>query len=185
MKELNEKHVCEKCLAFFKEYPYNASIAAQINWLRSAVPDDIDPSLYECILGLRKIENEVTYNQIVRDYWQDNEPVYTEIKLQKIRDEYFDLAKNYVYYISFPFTEEVIEYKLVSTFTTSPPCYSIPFFEALAEKYKKTALLKLSLGKVEGKVTVVFAIVGSDDSFYDYSQIPPHGIIDTPKQLPF
>lgn len=177
MKILKTKRtLSDKCQEFFKDYPGNSSISAQITWLRTRVLDDINPELYECILKIHRIEatDSPNYNEIVAAYWEGNMPKFTEIKLQAIRDDYFNKVKNYEFYISFPIDDDKnIYHKLVGHFTLDPPCYSIPFFEALTQEYKSDATLVFTLGKIDDNVTVVFYINNAENSFYDYSQIPP------------
>lgn len=171
--KLKDDDICDD---FFKEYPKDAHYSDQVIWLRNRVPDDITTELYPCILSKHQVDNsDGDFNDMIRAYWENiGEPVFTELKIKNIKEDYFNKQINYEYFIAFNVDSDYdITHKLVGNFKLDPTCYSVPLLEAVYEKYGKEAILISTMGTHEGRDTVIFSIKGSPDSFFDFSQIPP------------
>ncbi len=173
------KALTTECEEFFRYYPETSDTETQVAWLRSVVLDDIDPDLYPCILAKHKIETEAGYDELIENYWGNAEPETTEIKLSDLNDVYFNKPINYEFFVAFSGTGSAITPSLEGDFTLSPPCYSLPFLEALYQANKQGTLV-LTMGKFEGEVTIVLKIKGTSSNFFDFSQIPP---ITTPGKI--
>jgi len=164
----------EKCEEFFDGYPHHSSASEQVAFLRERVTGNIDPDLYGCISDIHKLgEDGEQYRKLIEDYWGTQHPVYTEITVQDIKNDYSLISINYDSFISFPVSmNHTISHNLSPNFTLKPPCFSLPFLEAIYQMDNQ-AVLVFTLGKKEGKDSLVFKIKGTTYQFYDFSQIPP------------
>ncbi|TDP61017.1 hypothetical protein [Flavobacterium dankookense] len=152
------------CLTL-KKYNQQTSLEDKAQWLRDYGKAVCEDTLHAAILKDHSVRaSDVTFSTGVpfKIKWED---------LDAFLDQNF-----YNAYVSFDiYKTNITGIKLIPTFTTSYPCYSVPFFKVIAaeNKLKPTSEIEFKFGKIATNDRVI-VIVNNDmgTAYYDYSNDP-------------
>ena len=126
----------------------------------------------ECRTGRHKIDiNE--YNIYIIAHWGSlADAKHTPIRLGDILDIVTNSYENFVEFKEDASTKK-ISFRRVTVFTTSPTCYSAPFFYTLERlsAYDRNTIITFTKAKIDKDTPIIF--MAGNDSYYDFSHIPP------------
>ncbi|HQW68757.1 MAG TPA: hypothetical protein PLH25_03750 [Flavobacterium sp.] len=148
-----------------KKYNEQATIEDKAQWLRDYGKAVCIDTLNAAIIKEHSVRAaDVTFSP----------GVTFKIKWEEL-DTFLD-QNFYNAYVSFDiYKTNITGIKLVPKFTTSYPCYSVPFFRAIADenKLKPSSEIEFKYGKI-GTDDRVIVIVNNDmgTAYYDYSNEP-------------
>ncbi|MBC7607446.1 MAG: hypothetical protein H7199_10905 [Burkholderiales bacterium] len=158
--------------SFFSPLDTLSNPQDRVTWLRLNQVEACKEKYDTCRVNAHLMDSKY-FDKAVADYWQSNSVNYTGYNLEDIKA--LTSEQKYGQFLcATPDSNSNIKLTVVSAFTVSPACFSIPLFYGIGRinaLNEKTQLI-FTRGKVGGQETVVFFLSGSSGHCYDMSKEP-------------
>lgn len=146
-------------------------------WINNHQTELCDGTLFECVLKQHNVNFKEFY-KMINDYWKGKEPDFKSFTWLEIKNKIEN--KCYPDYLGFfvDSNKKITDLKIMTKFTTSETCYSIPLFRAIDKHnngLKDSDEFVFTRGIVNGQEKIIFYIenkVSKIVEFYDISDNP-------------
>jgi hypothetical protein len=142
----------------------------QVAWLQANQNEVCIEKYDACRENFHKISLKAFENG-VKAYWNTRTVIYTPITLGTIKG--LTTETKYAKFISAAGTDEEIKLTVVTNFTTTPTCYSIPLFYSIGRLHALTdsSVLQFTKAIINSQEVIVFYVNGTS-YFYDVTLVP-------------
>lgn len=158
--------------SFFSPLDTMSNVQDKVDWLRLNQLEACKAKNDTCRLTAHRIDSK-EFDKAVADYWLTNPVTYTGYNLEDIKA--LTTEQKYGQFIcATPDSNNNIKLTVVTNFTKSPVCFSIPLFYSIGRMNaldEKTQII-FTRGKLGGEETVVFFLSSCPGNFYDMSKEP-------------